>query len=157
MSYANWKLRNSSRLMNRFVRFICKEVLLMKKVKKDITWLDSVIIGLLEQTVGQIWDSCNNGLLHYKWNEMRWPRSHRTTIHAVQILVIQFRKLKNPYLLFYRCFNGMKEASSYCKETCLNVRRQKTTTSNDFSNHLWCVGKDWVPEKMALVVSRPIF
>ena len=36
----------------------------MKKVKKDIKWLDSVIIGLLERTVGQIWDSCNKGLLY---------------------------------------------------------------------------------------------
>ena len=51
--------------------------------------------------MGQIWDSCNSGLLYYKWNEMRWPRSHRTTIYAVQILVIQFRKLKKTLTL---CF-----------------------------------------------------
>ena len=38
----------------------------MKKVKKDIKWLDSVIIGLLEQTVGQIWDSCSKGLLYLR-------------------------------------------------------------------------------------------
>ena len=40
-------------------------------------------------------------------NEMRWPRSHRTTIYAVQILVIQFRKLKKTLTL---CFiDALKE------------------------------------------------
>lgn len=38
--------------------------------------------------------------------------------------------------MYYRCFDGMKEASSCCKKTCINFRKQKTTTLNDFPNHL---------------------
>lgn len=55
--------------MNRFFRFISKEVLLMKKVKKDITWLDSVINKISGTDCGANLGSCNNGPLYYKWDE----------------------------------------------------------------------------------------
>lgn len=62
----------------------------MKKVKKDIKWLDGVIIGLLKQTVGQIWDSCNKGLLYLSEMKISFHLSNDLDRIAPQFMQSKF-------------------------------------------------------------------